>query len=44
MERLAQSLEAISLDVELKTMTSQGRTYKYFDVISVNTSLLRKLL
>ena len=35
MEELAQSIEAMSLDVELKTMTSEGRTYKYFDVISI---------
>ena len=35
MEKLAQSLETMCLDVELKTMTSEGRNYKYFDVISI---------
>ena len=43
MEELAQSIEAMSLDVELKTMTSEGRTYKYFDVISIGGQDYNKL-
>ena len=35
MEELAQSLEAMSLEVQMKTISSDGRKYKYFDVRNI---------